>query len=130
MAALCGLWSLQCTGQGSRGLQWECQEASRELLWRAAILGWIELPFLGVHGAHRQHALLPPCSAAGPPCCHPHCYCRNPAPHPAPAPHTLPSPAGEDIEKRTALEKRFQELCDREAALMAEIATLRKEVEA
>ncbi len=42
-------------------------------------------------------------------------------PHPA---------AGEDIEKRAALEKRFQELCDREAALMAEIATLRKEVEA
>lgn len=36
----------------------------------------------------------------------------------------------EDIEKRTALEKRFQELCDREAALMAEIATLRKEAEA
>lgn len=40
------------------------------------------------------------------------------------------APAGEDIEKRTALEKRFQELCDREAALMAEIATLRKEAEA
>jgi cell division protein FtsB len=36
----------------------------------------------------------------------------------------------EDIEKRATLEKRFQELCDREAALMAEIATLRKEVEA
>ena len=43
---------------------------------------------------------------------------------------TALSAAGEDIEKRAALEKRFQELCDREAALMAEIATLRKEVEA
>ena len=50
--------------------------------------------------------------------------------HPSPPPTLVLAAAGEDIEKRAALEKRFQELCDREAALMAEIATLRKEAEA
>lgn len=34
--------------------------------------------------------------------------------------------AGEDIEKRAALEKRFVELCDQEAALMAEMVALRE----
>jgi hypothetical protein len=33
-----------------------------------------------------------------------------------------PAPAGEDIEKRTALERQFQELCDREEVLMRELA--------
>lgn len=37
-----------------------------------------------------------------------------------------PAPAGEDIEKRAELERKFRELCDREAQLMAEIAALRQ----
>ena len=32
--------------------------------------------------------------------------------------------AGEDIEERGALERRFRELCEREAALMEEMAAL------
>jgi hypothetical protein len=38
--------------------------------------------------------------------------------------------AGEDIEERSALERRFHELCEREMVLMAEIATLREVVAA
>jgi hypothetical protein len=40
-------------------------------------------------------------------------------------PAVLSCGAGEDIEERGALERRFRELCEREAALMAEMAALR-----
>lgn len=43
-----------------------------------------------------------------------------------PLPLPEPPPAGEDIEERAALERRFQELCEREAAVMAEMAALRE----